>query len=90
MGLWFSVGMGYILTSRPAIYETWLFFPHIEMVRWNFRCFGPGSCSSKRVTWARDLLEEEAEQFIMHSVIDPDPERPWLAQRMALRIPYSA
>ncbi|KAG6659292.1 pectinesterase 31 [Carya illinoinensis] len=57
---------------------------------YEYRCFGPGSNPSKRVTWARELVDEEAEQFIMHHFIDPDPERPWLAQKMALRIPYSA
>ncbi|KAL6287832.1 hypothetical protein ACE6H2_012222 [Prunus campanulata] len=57
---------------------------------YEYRCFGPGSCPSKRVTWARELLDEEAVQFLQHGFIDPDPERPWLAQRMALRIPYSA
>ncbi|KAF5190104.1 Pectinesterase [Thalictrum thalictroides] len=57
---------------------------------YEYRCFGPGSCPSKRVTWARELVDEEAEQFLMHYFIDPDPERPWLAQRMALRIPFSA
>ncbi|KAL9691703.1 hypothetical protein QQ045_012129 [Rhodiola kirilowii] len=41
---------------------------------------------SKRVNWARELLDEEAGQFI----IDPNPERPWLAERMCARIPYSA
>jgi len=35
-------------------------------------------------------LDEEAEQFLTHPFIDPEPEKPWLAQRMALRIPYSA
>ncbi|MFS7970882.1 putative pectinesterase [Helianthus anomalus] len=44
----------------------------------------------KRVTWARELVDEEADQFLMHSFIDPNSERPWLAQRMALRVPYSA
>ncbi|KAG5535115.1 hypothetical protein RHGRI_023035 [Rhododendron griersonianum] len=54
------------------------------------RCFGPCSCPSKRATWARELVDEEAEQFLKHSFIDPDFQRPWLAQRMALKIPYSA
>ena len=54
------------------------------------RCFGPGSCPEKRVTWARELMDDEAEQFLVHAFIDPNPERPWLAQRMALRIPFSA
>ncbi|XP_024975108.1 pectinesterase 31-like isoform X2 [Cynara cardunculus var. scolymus] len=57
---------------------------------YEYRCFGPGSCQERRVTWARELMEEEAEQFLVHSFIDPNPERPWLAQRMALRIPFSA
>ncbi|GLT56527.1 hypothetical protein SLA2020_295620 [Shorea laevis] len=57
---------------------------------YEYRCFGPGCCPSKRVTWARELMDEEAEQFLLHSFIDPDPERPWLAQKMALKIPYSA
>ncbi|XVF58317.1 hypothetical protein PTKIN_Ptkin07bG0056300 [Pterospermum kingtungense] len=54
---------------------------------YEYRCYGPVCCQSKRVTWARELLDEEAEQFLMHEFIDPDPNRPWLAQRMALRIP---
>jgi len=54
------------------------------------RCFGPGWCPSQRVKWARELQAEAAEQFLMHSFIDPESERPWLAQRMALKIPYSA
>lgn len=57
---------------------------------YEYRCFGPGSCPSKRVTWSRELIDEEADQFLMHCFIDPDPERPWLCQRMALSIPYSA
>lgn len=56
----------------------------------NYRCFGPGCCPSQRVTWCRELVDEEAEQFLMHPFIDPEPDRPWLAQRMGLRIPYSA
>lgn len=58
------------------------------------RCFGPGSCNSptntERVAWARELIDEEAEQFVSHGFIDPDHDRPWLAQRMALKIPYTA
>nr|GMD83898.1 pectinesterase 31 [Ipomoea batatas]GMD93622.1 pectinesterase 31 [Ipomoea batatas] len=57
---------------------------------YEYRCFGPGSCPAKRATWGRELLEEEAEEFLLHGFIDPDPERPWLARRMGLRVPYSA
>ncbi|OIW12461.1 hypothetical protein TanjilG_04210 [Lupinus angustifolius] len=57
---------------------------------YEYRCYGPGWCPSKRVVWARELVYKEAEQFLMHRFIDPEPQRPWLAQKMALRIPYSA
>ncbi|PON37296.1 Pectinesterase, Tyr active site [Parasponia andersonii] len=57
---------------------------------YEYRCFGPGSCPSKRVTWCRELMDEEAGEFLMHSFIDPNAQRPWLAQRMALRVPFSA
>ncbi|KAH9603905.1 hypothetical protein KSS87_017989 [Heliosperma pusillum] len=57
---------------------------------YEYRCSGPGSCSSKRAEWARELIDEEADQFLLHSFVDPDPQRPWLAARMAIRIPYSA
>ncbi|KAK8968730.1 Pectinesterase 31 [Platanthera guangdongensis] len=56
---------------------------------YEYRCLGPGSNPSTRVTWSRELLDEEAEQFLSHRFIDPDPQRPWLAQRMAGRIPFS-
>lgn len=65
-------------------------FDKVALLNQYCRCFGPGSCPSNRVTWARELVDEEADQFLQHSYIDPDPQRPWLAQRMALRIPYSA
>ncbi|KAL9297205.1 hypothetical protein ACSQ67_023101 [Phaseolus vulgaris] len=57
---------------------------------YEYRCFGPGCSPPKRVTWCRELLDEEALQFLTHLFIDPEPEKPWLAQKMALRIPYSA
>ncbi|OAY64891.1 Pectinesterase 31 [Ananas comosus] len=57
---------------------------------YEYRCLGPGYRPANRVTWARELLDEEAEQFLAHSFIDPDPDRPWLAQRMAIKIPHSA
>lgn len=56
----------------------------------NYRCFGLGFVPSKRVKWAKVLKDKEVEQFLMHSFIDPEPQKPWLAQKMALRIPYSA
>ncbi|KAL1291528.1 hypothetical protein HN51_060052 [Arachis hypogaea] len=75
--------------------------PCIQLAGWNnwgnadnektacffeYRCFGPGYCRSKRVKWAR----EEAEQFLLHSFIDPEANKPWLAQRMAFKVPYFA
>ncbi|KAG6398346.1 hypothetical protein SASPL_139804 [Salvia splendens] len=57
---------------------------------YEYKCFGPGSCPSKRVTWCRELIDEEAEEFVAHSFIDPDRQRPWLAPKMAIRVPYSA
>ncbi|TKY50232.1 Pectinesterase 31 [Spatholobus suberectus] len=54
------------------------------------RCYGPGFCPTERVKWTRITKDEGAEQFLKHSFIDPESARPWLAQRMALRIPYSA
>ncbi|KAK1321943.1 Pectinesterase 31 [Acorus calamus] len=46
-----------------------------------------GSLSPLTVTWCRELMDEEAEHFLCHYFIDPNPERPWLAQKMALKIP---
>lgn len=56
---------------------------------YEYRCFGPGSNPSNRATWSRELLAEEAEEFVSHRFIDPDPQRPWLAQTIAGRIPFS-
>lgn len=57
---------------------------------YEYKCIGPGCCPSKRVTWCRELIDEEAYQFIAHSFIDSNPQRPWLLQRMGIRIPCSA
>ncbi|KAJ6840060.1 pectinesterase 31 [Iris pallida] len=57
---------------------------------YEYRCFGPGSSLRNRVPWSRELVDEEAEQFLAHSFIDPEPSRPWLMQRMALKVPLSA
>uniref|UniRef100_A0ACD5ZLW5 Uncharacterized protein n=1 Tax=Avena sativa TaxID=4498 RepID=A0ACD5ZLW5_AVESA len=57
---------------------------------YEYRCSGPGSRKSNRVAWCRELLDLEAEQFLAHSFVDPDLDRPWLLQMMAIRIPASA
>ncbi|XP_050273208.1 pectinesterase 31-like [Quercus robur] len=75
------------LASKAAESTVQMLMKSMTQLTW---CYGPGSCPSKRVAWARELIDEEAEQFLMPRFIDPDSERPWLAQRMALTIPYSA
>ncbi|KAL0792606.1 hypothetical protein Bca101_063983 [Brassica carinata] len=57
---------------------------------YEYRCFGPGSCSAGRVTWSRELMDEEAGHFLHHSFVDPDQDRPWLCLRMGVKTPYSA
>ncbi|KAG9456902.1 hypothetical protein H6P81_001410 [Aristolochia fimbriata] len=57
---------------------------------YEYRCYGPGSRTTSRVMWCRELVDEEVVQFLAHGFIDPDPRRPWLAQRMSVRIPHSA
>ncbi|KAJ1295778.1 hypothetical protein BS78_01G248500 [Paspalum vaginatum] len=54
------------------------------------RCSGPGSNLSNRVTWCSQLPDAEAEQFLAHTFIDPELDRPWLLQMMAIRMPASA
>ncbi|CAM0151006.1 unnamed protein product [Urochloa decumbens] len=56
---------------------------------YEYRCSGPGSCSSDRVAWCKQLPDDEAEQFLSHTFIDPDLDRPWLRQMMATRVPAS-
>jgi pectinesterase len=41
------------------------------------------------VAWCRQLLDVEAEQFLSHTFIDPDLDRPWLRQMMSTRVPAS-
>nr|GEV67229.1 hypothetical protein [Tanacetum cinerariifolium] len=46
----------------------------------------------ERVTWARELMKDEAEQFLLHAFIDPNPEGHlnttnvfvWCVNRLAL------
>ncbi|KAH0853499.1 LOW QUALITY PROTEIN: hypothetical protein HID58_093111 [Brassica napus] len=57
---------------------------------YEYRCFGPGSCSAGRVTWSRELMDEEAGHFLHHSFVDPDQDRPWLCLRMGVKTPYFA
>jgi pectinesterase len=57
---------------------------------YEYRCFGPGSCSSERVPWSRELMDDEAGHFVHHSFVDPEQDRPWLCLRMGVKTPYSA
>ncbi|WVZ58940.1 hypothetical protein U9M48_009155 [Paspalum notatum var. saurae] len=57
---------------------------------YEYKCSGPGSQSSNRVTWCRQLPDAEAEQFLAHTFIDPEHDKPWLLQMMAIRTPASA
>ncbi|KAL4197931.1 hypothetical protein AMTRI_Chr04g190720 [Amborella trichopoda] len=57
---------------------------------YEYRCSGPGSNPTKRVSWSRELMDEEVTQFVMHQFIDPDPERSWLSQKMSMKLPISA
>ncbi|CAN6479277.1 unnamed protein product [Victoria cruziana] len=54
------------------------------------RCSGAGSSRPKRVPWARELVDDEATQFLAHSFIDPDPQRSWLLNKITMKIPLSA
>ncbi|CAH8384955.1 unnamed protein product [Eruca vesicaria subsp. sativa] len=57
---------------------------------YEYKCFGPGSCLSERVTWSRELKDDEVENFLDHSFVDPDEDRPWLCPRTGGRTPCSA
>eukprot|EP00252_Welwitschia_mirabilis_P022489 TRINITY_DN609_c0_g1_i3.p1 TRINITY_DN609_c0_g1~~TRINITY_DN609_c0_g1_i3.p1 ORF type:complete len:321 (-),score=40.35 TRINITY_DN609_c0_g1_i3:249-1211(-) len=57
---------------------------------YEYRCSGPGSNSCKRVCWARQLMDEEALEFVTPHFIDPDKQKPWLTKHLPMKIPFSA
>ncbi|GLJ51089.1 hypothetical protein SUGI_1087580 [Cryptomeria japonica] len=57
---------------------------------YEYRCSGPGSDPSKRVHWARQLMDDEAAQFVAHYFVDPDQQRPWLKNKLSIKLPFSA
>jgi len=57
---------------------------------YEYRCSGPGSNPCKRVSWARQLMDDEALQFVTHYFIDPDQQKPWLTNTISMKIPLSA
>uniref|UniRef100_A0A0C9S8D0 Pectinesterase n=1 Tax=Wollemia nobilis TaxID=56998 RepID=A0A0C9S8D0_9CONI len=57
---------------------------------YEYRCSGPGSDPSKRVDWTRQLMDDEAIQFVTHYFIDPDQYNPWLESKMSIKLPLSA
>lgn len=90
--------------SRVVFAYTWM-DACIKPVGWNnwnnpenersacfyeYRCSGPGSDPCKRVSWSRQLMDDEALQFISHCFIDPDQQKPWLMKTMSMKIPVSA
>ncbi|KDP27179.1 hypothetical protein JCGZ_19878 [Jatropha curcas] len=57
---------------------------------YEYRCFGPGFTADKRVDWSKQLSNEEAEAYLKHEFVDPDPQQSWLAQKLGHRIPHNA
>ncbi|KAL8144447.1 hypothetical protein V2J09_017479 [Rumex salicifolius] len=57
---------------------------------YQYRCTGPGSSTSNRVSWCKELKDDEARPYLAHVFIDSSPQEPWLLQKMAIRIPSSA
>jgi pectinesterase len=54
------------------------------------RCSGPGSSSSGRERWCKELFGDEAMPFLAQTFIDPDIENPWLVHRLGTPVPVSA
>jgi pectinesterase len=57
---------------------------------YEYKCFGPGSNTSGRVNWARQLKDGEIGQYVSQSFIDPDEKKAWLANKISMRIPVTA
>ncbi|MCO5588018.1 hypothetical protein L7F22_041972 [Adiantum nelumboides] len=60
---------------------------------YEYRCWGPGCDLSKRVPWAKQLRDEDAEQFLSCSFIDQN--RSWLttaspSQDSSVPLPFTA
>lgn len=53
---------------------------------YEYRCFGPGSDTSKRVTWAKEAKDEEIEQFLSLSYIDS--QKSWLGSANLSQVPF--
>ncbi|XP_031492636.1 pectinesterase 31 isoform X1 [Nymphaea colorata] len=57
---------------------------------YEYRCLGVGSSRLQRVPWARELVDDEATQFLAHNFIDPNPQKSWLLNKITMKIPLSA
>ncbi|KAL6649295.1 hypothetical protein ACP70R_013519 [Stipagrostis hirtigluma subsp. patula] len=57
---------------------------------YEYRCSGPGSSTSQRVAWCRELDGDEAIPFLIQTFIDPDFESPWLVHKLGTELPSSA
>ncbi|KAG4937444.1 hypothetical protein JHK82_051661 [Glycine max] len=94
----------YLLLLAYASAATWYclntflicYFVQVSTILRTFKPAGVVICrylfylGKTRTIQLEKLPDEEAEQFLMYPFIDPEPEKPWLAQRRALRISYSA
>ncbi|KAM0006157.1 hypothetical protein Hdeb2414_s0182g00825811 [Helianthus debilis subsp. tardiflorus] len=66
---WFELGSFlwlFLLSLGLVVFQSGSF-----QVSFGVVCFGPGSCPDKCVTWARGLVDEEDDQFLVHSFIAP-------------------
>lgn len=57
---------------------------------YEYKCFGPGSDTSKRVKWAKQLKDNEIAQYVSQSFIDPDDDKAWLVNKISLKLPVTA
>lgn len=53
---------------------------------YEYRCSGPGSNTSKRVSWAKHLADEETKQLLSCCFIDP--QQSWLANANTQQVPF--
>lgn len=53
---------------------------------YEYRCYGPGSGTSKRVTWAKQMKDEEIGQFISLSFVDVQSN--WLSTAKIAEVPF--
>lgn len=57
---------------------------------YEYKCFGPGSNTSGRVKWARQLNDGEIAQYVSQTFIDPPDKKSWLVNKISMKIPVTA